>query len=261
MTKLAALAALLLASSSRASAESPPPAAAPKPPPAAAPAAPKPAAPAALTPAEVDRALYATGLSIAKNLEPFALAPGELERLVKGIKDGVRGAPEFPFDDDAQQALTRLATARLELVSEREKVRGEAYLKAAAAEKGAVKRESGLVFTSLTEGQGATPKPSDRVKINYRGTLVDGKEFGGNAKRGAPFEFQADQVMPCWTEALGLMKVGGKAKVVCPAGLAYGAAGRPPQIAGNAVLVFAIELVAVASPGAAPAPPAAGKVK
>jgi FKBP-type peptidyl-prolyl cis-trans isomerase len=247
LTKLSvALAALLLCSSSRAVEGGP---------------APKPASPAALSPEAVDRALYATGLSIAKNLEPFSLAPAELERLVKGIKDGLGGTPEFPFDDAAQQALTQLATARLELVSEKEKVRGGAYLKQAAAEKGAVKRESGLVFTPLAEGQGASPRPTDRVKINYRGTLVDGKEFGGNARRGAPFEFQVDQIMPCWTEALGLMKVGGKAKVVCPAALAYGAAGRPPQIAGNAVLVFAIELVAIVSPGAAPAPPAAGKGK
>jgi len=215
-----------------------------------------PPSPAEISPEAVDKALYATGLSIAKNLEPFSLTPKELERVVKGIKDGVGGKAEFPFDDVAQKALTQLATARLQKLSDKEKERGEAYLKKAAAEKGAVKRDTGLVYITLAEGKGASPKPTDRVKINYQGTLVDGKEFGSNAKRGGPFEFQVDQIMPCWTEALGLMKVGGKAKVVCPSAMAYGAGGRPPQIAGNAVLVFAIELVEIMPPGSAPTPSA-----
>lgn len=212
-----------------------------------------PPSPAALSPEAVDRALYATGLSIAKNLEPFALKPAELDRLVKGLKDGVNGKAEFAFDEVAQKALSQLASSRLALMSEKEKVRGEAYLKKAAAEKGAVKRETGLVYVPLVEGKGASPKATDRVKINYQGTLVDGREFGSNAGRGQPFQVQVDQVMPCWTEALGLMKVGGKAKVVCPSAMAYGAAGRPPQIAGNAVLVFAFELVEIVGPGT-PAP-------
>lgn len=209
-----------------------------------------PPSPAEIAPEAVDRALYATGLSIAKNLEPFDLKPAELERIVKGIRDGVAGKTEFQFDEVAQKALTQLATARLAVQSEKEKARGEAYLKKAAAEKGAVKRDSGLVYIPLVEGKGASPKATDRVKINYQGTLVDGKEFGSNAKKGGPFEVQVDQVMPCWTEALTLLKVGGKAKVVCPSAMAYGANGRPPQIAGNAVLVFAFELVEIAGPGA-----------
>jgi len=221
-------------------------------------AAPTPAAPGALSPEAVDKALYATGLSIAKNLEPFQLSEKELERLLKGVKDGVQGKAEFPFDDAAQQALTQLATTRLNAMSEKEKVRGEEYLKKAAAEKGAVRRDSGLVFTTLVEGKGATPKPTDKVRLNYLGTMVDGKEFGSSAKLGKPFEVQMDQVMPCWTEALGLMKVGGKAKVVCPSVLAYGASGRPPQIVGNAVLVFALELVEIVPP-VAPAPAAPAK--
>lgn len=217
-----------------------------------------PPSPAEISPEAVDRALYATGLSIAKNLEPYALTPKELDRLVKGIRDGVNGKPEFAFDEVAQKALTQLATARLAVASEKEKVRGEAYLKKAAAEKGAVKRESGLVMIPLVEGKGASPKATDRVKLNYVGTLVDGKEFGSNAKRGAPFETQVDQVMPCWTEALQVLKVGGKAKVVCPPAMAYGAGGRPPQIAGNAVLVFALELVEIVGPGTPGPVPAPG---
>lgn len=210
--------------------------------------------PAELSPEATEKALYATGLSIAKNLEPYALSAKELDQIVKGIRDGVNGKPKFPFDEVAQKSLTQLATARLAQQADKEKKRSDAYLAKAAAEKGAVKTDTGLVFIGLKEGTGASPKATDRVKVNYLGTLVDGKEIGSSAARGKPFEVQADQVMPCWTEGLTRLKVGGKAKVVCPPAMAYGAAGRPPHIAGNAALIFEFELLDILPPQPTPVP-------
>ena len=96
-----------------------------------------------------------------------------------------------------------------------------------------------------TEGKGPTPKPTDTVKVHYAGTLVDGKEFDSSIKRGQPISFPLNQVIPCWTEGVQKMKVGGKAKLVCPSAIAYGDSGRPPVIPGGATLVFEIELLGI----------------
>ncbi len=104
------------------------------------------------------------------------------------------------------------------------------------------------------------PKPTNFVKVNYTGTFIDGKEFDSSVKRGQPVEFPLNRVIPCWTEGIGMMKVGGKAKLVCPSNLAYGDQGRPPVIPGGATLIFEVELLdakATASP--APKMPAAPK--
>lgn len=121
-----------------------------------------------------------------------------------------------------------------------------AYLERAASEPGAVKTSSGLIFRELSAGSGASPAATDVVKVNYRGTLTDGTEFDSSYKRNEPIEFPLNQVIPCWTEGVQRMKVGGKARLVCPSGIAYGDAGRPPVIPGGATLVFEIELLDVA---------------
>ena len=107
------------------------------------------------------------------------------------------------------------------------------------------KTASGLVYTELKAGTGAPPGPTDRVKVNYRGTLDDGKEFDSSYKRGQPAEFGLNQVIPCWTEGVQKMKVGGKAKLVCPSSIAYGDRGHPPVIPPGATLTFEIELLSV----------------
>ena len=198
---------------------------------------------AAKGPADTSKALYAVGVSVSKSLEPFALTPAELELVVKGIRDGVAGKPTAPFDEAAQSSIQQLVQARLGVAAEKEKVRGTEHLKKAAAEKGAVKTASGLVYRELKAGAGAMPAASSKVKVHYAGRLVDGKEFDSSVKRGQPAEFQLDQVIKCWTEGVAKMKVGGKAELTCPADIAYGAAGRPPVIPGNAVLVFEVELL------------------
>ena len=99
---------------------------------------------------------------------------------------------------------------------------------------------------TLTPGTGASPGVDDKVTVNYRGTLTDGTEFDSSAKHGGPATFSRWSVIPCWTNGLPMMKVGEKARLVCPAAAAYGAAGSPPLVPGGATLVFEIELLSVA---------------
>jgi FKBP-type peptidyl-prolyl cis-trans isomerase FkpA len=104
---------------------------------------------------------------------------------------------------------------------------------------------SGLVITHLVEGSGPSPGPRDTVRVHYHGTFEDGSVFDSSVERGQPARFPLDRVIPCWTEGLQLMKVGGKARLVCPPEIAYGAAGAPPRIPPNATLVFEVELLDV----------------
>ena len=107
------------------------------------------------------------------------------------------------------------------------------------------KTASGLLITPLKEGAGASLKSSDSVKVHYRGVLVDGKEFDSSYGRGQPATFPLNRVIPCWTEGVQLMKVGGKAKLVCPSKLAYGSQGVPGTIPPDATLVFEVELLEI----------------
>jgi len=116
----------------------------------------------------------------------------------------------------------------------------------AAKEKGAVVTPSGLVYRALRDGSGASPSAADTVKVHYRGTLADGTEFDSSYKRNAPAQFPLGGVIPCWTEGVQRMKVGGKAQLVCPAAIAYGARGAGGVIPPNATLKFEIELLEVA---------------
>ena len=115
----------------------------------------------------------------------------------------------------------------------------------AAAEKGAVVTESGLVFRSVKEGKGPGPLATDTVRVHYHGTLTDGKVFDSSVQRGEPVEFALNQVVPCWTEGLQKMRVGEKAKLVCPSEIAYGDGGRGPDIGPGATLVFEVELLGI----------------
>jgi FKBP-type peptidyl-prolyl cis-trans isomerase FkpA len=131
-------------------------------------------------------------------------------------------------------------------------------LAAAAKEPGAVKTDSGLVYRMLKEGKGATPGAADTVRVHYRGTFTNGKEFDSSYSRGQPAEFPLNRVIKCWTEGVQKIKVGGKAKLTCPSDIAYGPSGRGP-IPPNAVLLFEVELLDITS--AQSAPPAMGGKK
>lgn len=116
----------------------------------------------------------------------------------------------------------------------------------AAAEPGAVVSESGLVYLALQEGKGASPSAADTVSVHYRGSFPDGREFDSSFKRGKPASFALNRVIRCWTEGLQRMKVGGKARLTCPAALAYGERGARDVIPPNAVLSFEVELLGIA---------------
>jgi FKBP-type peptidyl-prolyl cis-trans isomerase FkpA len=120
-----------------------------------------------------------------------------------------------------------------------------AFLEKAASEPGATKMPSGLVYRELKPGTGASPSATDTVTVQYRGTLTDGTEFDSSYKTNEPAKLPLNRVIPCWTEGVQKMKVGGKSKLTCPASIAYGPAGSPPVIPGGATLVFEIELLGI----------------
>jgi len=121
----------------------------------------------------------------------------------------------------------------------------DATLEAAAKEPGAVVTTSGLVYKSLKDGTGDSPKATDKVKVNYRGTFPDGREFDSSYKRNQAIEFGLNQVIKCWTEGVQRMKVGGKAKLTCPSAIAYGERGAGGVIPPNATLLFEVELLGI----------------
>jgi len=142
-------------------------------------------------------------------------------------------------------AMLSLSMVSCSSSSSAPEAKSSAYLEKAAAEPGATKTASGLIYRELRAGSGASPAATSTVKVNYRGTLVDGTEFDSSYKRNEPAEFPLNQVIPCWTEGVQKMKTGGKSQLICPASIAYGEAGRPPVIPGGATLVFEIELLSI----------------
>ncbi|WP_375773551.1 FKBP-type peptidyl-prolyl cis-trans isomerase [Archangium gephyra] len=192
---------------------------------------------------EDDKTIYALGLSVGRSIKVFDLSPAEIEIVKKGMTDALSGAKPVVELDQYGPKLQPLAKGRQERA-------GTKFLENAGKEKGAVKLPSGVVYKELKAGTGATPKASDTVKVNYRGTLITGTEFDSSYKRGEPAEFPLSGVIPCWTEGVQKMKVGGKAQLVCPAKVAYGEQGSPPTIPPNATLVFEIELLSIGGQGA-----------
>lgn len=190
------------------------------------------------------KTVYALGLSIYRSLSPFDLSAEELAIVERALADAQAGKPAVDLSAWGPN-IQPLARARAARAAEREKTASRAYIEKAAAEPGAVKTESGLVYREVRPGSGPSPKASDTVKVNYRGTLVDGTEFDSSYSRNEPAQFSLSGVIPCWTEGLQKMKVGGKAVLVCPSDLAYGDGGRP-SIPGGATLIFEVELLGIA---------------
>lgn len=200
--------------------------------------------PATLPMTEQQKTIYSLGLSIYKSLGQFDLSPAELDLVKKGMTDAAANKPAVELQTYGPK-IGDLQKERSAHVAEREKTASTAYLAKAAALPGVVKTDSGLIYKELTPGTGATPKATDNVKVNYKGSLVDGSVFDSSYDRKAPVDFNLNQVIPCWTEGVQKMKVGGKAQLVCPSNIAYGDQGHPPVIPGGATLVFEVELVAI----------------
>lgn len=202
------------------------------------------AATSTLTGSEDDKALYALGVAVSQNIASFEFTAAELEKVKQGFTDGALGKPS---QVDVQTYIPRLR----ELQTERIAAVAKVALDKAAAEPGAKRLESGLVITTVKEGTGPAPQPTDTVKVHYHGTLPNGKVFDSSVDRGEPATFPLNGVIPCWTEGVQQIKVGGKAKLVCPAAIAYGDRGAPPDIGPGATLIFDVELLSIEAPAAA----------
>jgi len=202
---------------------------------------------------EDEKALYALGAAVGRNVAPFNLTPAELALVQQGFADTAANKEAKVDVTSYFPKIQELQTSRQAAAAAVEKKAGDAYLAKAAAVKGAVKTPSGLVYTPIKAGTGAMPKATDTVKVHYHGTLPDGKVFDSSVQRKEPATFPLNGVIPCWTEGVQLMKVGGKSKLVCPSSIAYGDRGAPPDIKPGATLVFEVELLAIETPAAAPA--------
>ncbi len=207
---------------------------------------------------EQAKTLYALGVLLSGPLESFALSPAELDQVLVGVRDGVLKKSTIANPESYGPKVQELQNTRMAVVAAKQKDLGKAYLAKAAAAPGVTRTPSGIVISSLKAGTGASPKASDEVKVHYEGKLVDGTVFDSSIKRGEPATFPLNGVIPCWTEAVQTMKVGGKSRIVCPPETAYGERGSPPRIAGGSTLVFEVELLdimkAPAAPAAAPKP-------
>jgi FKBP-type peptidyl-prolyl cis-trans isomerase FkpA/FKBP-type peptidyl-prolyl cis-trans isomerase FklB len=189
------------------------------------------------------KTLYTLGVAISRSLTSFNLTEAELEVVKAGMTDGVlRKDPKIDINAYGPK-LQEFQQARASAGAAAEKRAAQAFLDKAAAEKGATKTASGLIITALNPGTGASPKATDTVKVHYHGTLTDGTVFDSSLLRKEPATFALNAVIPCWTEALQIMKVGGKSRLVCPSTIAYGDRGAPPRIKPGAALVFEVELL------------------
>lgn len=191
-----------------------------------------------------DDTFYALGFAISQNLGEFDLTQAELEHVKRGLEDGVMGRdPKVDLEASSQRIQT-LAQERSQQAAETERKEGEQFLTEAAAAEGAEKTESGLIIETIEQGTGATPDANDNVAVHYRGTLRDGTVFDSSYERGQPAVIPLAQVIPCWSEGVQRMKVGGKAKLICPPEIGYGdrAAGPIPP---GSTLIFEVELLEI----------------
>jgi FKBP-type peptidyl-prolyl cis-trans isomerase len=201
---------------------------------------------------------YAIGQQIGKSLK-MQNADIEVKALVAGLNDALEGKDGKLKPEEMQGALQKMQEAAMakamEAAKENEK-KGDEWLAKNKAKPGVKSTESGLQYEVVTEGDGASPKDTDVVKVHYTGTLITGEKFDSSVDRGEPAEFPVNGVIPGWTEALKIMKKGAKYKLASPAKLAYGAQGRP-GIPPNSTLLFDVQLIDIKAP-AAPAAPAPG---
>lgn len=191
-----------------------------------------------------EKTVYAVGVAIQKSLETFSFAPAELELVLAGLRDAAGGKAEVKLEEQ-QNAIQKLALERRAAQGADAQKKGVEYLEKVAKEPGAEKTASGLVYIPIKEGTGKNPAATDQVKVNYTGKLIDGKVFDASAKHGGPATFPLNGVIPCWSEGVQKIKVGGKARLICPAAIAYGDRGAGGDVPPGATLDFEVELVEI----------------
>jgi FKBP-type peptidyl-prolyl cis-trans isomerase len=195
---------------------------------------------------ETDEAktLYALGVRLGTEIMHLQLTEAELGSVVAGLKDGALNRPRRVDAATFGERITELTRTRRAAAAEANRKAGRAFLDGVAATEGTVRTASGLCLRTLKEGSGASPRAGDQVSVHYTGALVDGTVFDSTVERGMPMTFSLSRVLPCWSEGLTLMREGAKAKLYCPAEIAYGDMGRP-RIPPGSTLVFDVELLAV----------------
>ena len=198
-----------------------------------------------------DKISYSIGMDIGKSFKMQSLDLNE-EFLTRGIRDALSGEKALLTDEEVREVLAGLQQdlrakeeARMKDLTEKNRKAGEDFLVANAKKEGVVTLPSGLQYRVITAGTGPSPKDTNSVTTHYRGTLVDGTEFDSSYGRNEPATFPVSGVIPGWTEALQLMKVGAKWKLFIPPDLAYGPRGAGALIGPNSTLVFEIELLGI----------------
>lgn len=216
--------------------------------------APKPAAPKAAAPASRDayksdeeRTIYTIGFLMGRNVTAFGLSPAEIKILQAGFGDAAGDAPAKIDVRFYQPMVNDMLSKRMGVTVQKEKDKGRIFTEKFVKDMKPQAILGGGWYLETAAGTGAIPGKTDVVQVNYRGTTVDGAQF--DASRGAPTEFSLNGVIACWTNGFGMMKTGGKAKLVCPSDVAYGDPGRP-GIKPGATLVFEVELVGIIKPEA-----------
>ncbi len=195
-----------------------------------------------------DKASYAIGLSIGRGMKEQSLDVS-LDLISRGMVDGLGNGKALLTDQEAKDAMEQFQQEIIGKVSDQNKREGAAFLTANGKKPDIKTTASGLQYKVIKMGNGPKPTAEDTVTTNYRGTLVDGREFDSSYKRGEPTTFPVNRVIPGWTEALQLMPTGSKWQLYIPSNLAYGEEGRPPVIGPNAMLIFDLELLSVGDPG------------
>jgi FKBP-type peptidyl-prolyl cis-trans isomerase len=192
-----------------------------------------------------EKAFYSIGVNIASQLDPAKpISEKELEVLVQGVRDAVNGRTLAVEQNEGATLVRSMLQERQARALEIEAAASRDYLAAEAAKEGAQTTESGLIYTVIEPGDGPSPTATDKVRVHYHGTLRDGTVFDSSVERDEPAEFPLNRVIPCWTEGVSMMKVGGRSRLVCPADIAYGnrSTGRIPA---GAALTFEVELLEI----------------
>jgi len=190
------------------------------------------------------RILNALGQALSQNLLPANLSEEELAFVQRGMSDAVLGQDALVVLDEFGPQIQGFMEARVSVAAEGELELAAAFVEEQAAVEGAARTESGIIIQEMTAGTGANPAAEDTVSVHYHGTLRDGTVFDSSVDRGEPTTFPLTGVIPCWTEGVQRIAVGGKSRLVCPPDLAYGPQGRP-GIPGNAALMFEVELLEI----------------
>ena len=193
---------------------------------------------------EDQKILNALGQALAQSVGPASLSAEELAFVQRGLSDAVLGEDALVELNEYGPQIQAFMEARAAGVSEDELALATAFMEEQASLEGAERTESGIIIQEITAGTGPRPIASDTVQVHYHGTLRDGTVFDSSVDRGEPTTFPLSGVIPCWTEGVQQINVGGKSRLVCPPDLAYGPQG-PPGIPGNSALVFEVELLDV----------------